>query len=133
MMDFEESMAEFVRNLENNSASSLQKEAERSARSSTSTSTTATATVTVTDMKTSTTTGIKKIKEEEEEEDDILGTKTRNWRKINLSFTVVLEGQDGEDIRETDRLHKGNNGSKTKHHSIMSKIAKFMIAVEKEM
>jgi hypothetical protein len=58
--------------------------------------------------------------------------KTRNWRKINLSFTVVLDEQDGEDIRETDRIHERNNDSKMKHHPIMSKIAKFMIAVEKK-
>jgi hypothetical protein len=121
-MDFEETTEEFVRNLEKNSVSSLQKEAERSARTSKSTSTMATAT------------GMKKIEEEEEEEEEeeILGTKTRNWRKIKLSFTVVLEGQDGEDIKGPDQLQDGNNDNKMKHHPIMSKIAKFMLAVEKK-
>jgi hypothetical protein len=120
-MDYEETTEEFVRNLEKNAASSLQKEAERSARTSTSTSATAT--------------GMKKIEEEDEEElEDELGMKTRNWRKINLSFTVVLEGQAGEDIKALDQLHEGNNNNdnKMKHYSIMSKIAKFMIAVEKK-
>jgi hypothetical protein len=90
-MDFEETTDEFIKNLGKNSGStSLQKEAARSARTSTSTSGTAT--------------GMKKIEEEdeEEEEEEELGMKTRNWRKINLSFTVVLDGQDGEDIREPD-------------------------------
>jgi hypothetical protein len=63
-------------------------------------------------------TGMKKIEEEDEEEqeedEDELALNTRNWRKINLSFTLELEGQDGED------------------HPIMSKIAKFMIAIEKK-
>jgi hypothetical protein len=58
--------------------------------------------------------------------------KTRNWRKINLSFTVELDGQDGDAIRAPDQLHEGNNDSKMKHHPIMSKIAKFMLAVEKK-
>jgi hypothetical protein len=60
--------------------------------------------------------------------------KTRNWRKINLSFTAVLERQDGEDIKAPDQLNEGNNNNddKMKHHPIMSKIAKFMIAVEKK-
>jgi hypothetical protein len=49
-MDCEESTEEFVRNLEKNSVSSLQKEAERSARASTSTTATA-ATATATGMK----------------------------------------------------------------------------------
>jgi hypothetical protein len=70
---------------ENSGSTYLQKKA---ARTSTST----------------TTTGIKKIDEEDEEEEDeeILGMKKRNWRKINLSFTAVLDGQDREDIREPD-------------------------------
>jgi hypothetical protein len=114
-MDFEETTEEFVKNLEKNAASSLQKEAARSARTSTML------------------TGMKKIEEEEEEEEEEeLGMKTRNWKKINLSFTVVLEGQDGEDIKAPDELHEGNSDSKMKHHPIMSKIAKFMIAVEKK-
>jgi hypothetical protein len=121
-MDFEETTDEFIKNMENNYGSTpLQKEAAR-----TSTSTTATAT----GMEK--TTGMKKIDEEdEEEEEETLGTKTRNWRKINLSFTVVLDGQDGEDIRAPDQLQ--NNDNKMKHHPIMSKIAKFMLAVEKNV
>jgi hypothetical protein len=52
--------------------------------------------------------------------------KTRNWKKINLSFTTVeLNGQEEQDVRSTDY-------KKTKHHPIMSKIAKFMIAIEKK-
>jgi hypothetical protein len=57
--------------------------------------------------------------------------KKRNWRKINLSFTVVLNGRDGEDIRAPDQK-EGNNDNKMKHHSIMSKIANFMVAVKKK-
>jgi SOS-response transcriptional repressor LexA len=127
-MDFEETTDEFIKNLEKNSGStSLQKEAERSARTSTSTSTSATVTAT----------GMKKIEEEDEgkeEEEDELGMKTTNWRKINLSFTVVLEGQDGKDIKAPDQLHEGNNNNdnKMKHHPIMSKIAKFMLAIKKK-
>jgi ribosomal protein L12E/L44/L45/RPP1/RPP2 len=84
-MDVEESTEEFVRNLEKNSVSLLQKEAERSARTSASTSTSTT----------TTTTGMKKIddEEEEEKEEEELGMKTRNWRKINLSFAIEL-GED---------------------------------------
>jgi hypothetical protein len=75
---------------------------------------------------------MKKIDEEdEEEEEEILGTKTRNWRKINLLFTVVLDGQDGEDIRAPDQKERNNN-NKMKHHPIMPKIAKFMLAVKKK-
>jgi hypothetical protein len=44
-----------------------------------------------------TTTGMLKINEENEEEEEILGMKTRNWRKINLSFAIELSGQDGDD------------------------------------
>jgi hypothetical protein len=118
-MGFEETTDKFIKNLEKNSGStSLQKEAARSARTSTM----------------ATATGMKKIEEEDEEEqeEDELGLKTRNWRKINLSFTIELEGQDGEDIKATDQLDEGNNDSKMKHHPIMLKIAKFMLAVEKK-
>jgi hypothetical protein len=59
-MEFEETTEEFVRNVEKNAGSLLQKEAERSARTSTSTSATATATAA----------GMKKIKEEDEEEEE---------------------------------------------------------------
>jgi hypothetical protein len=106
-MGFEEKTEEFVRNLEKNTtSSSLKKEAERSARairtSGKSTSATATAMAT----------GMKKIeKEDNEEEEDELGMETRNWRKINLSLTVVLYGQDGKGIRGSDRLHEGTNNS----------------------
>jgi hypothetical protein len=78
--------------------------------------------------------GMQKIDEEgeEEEEEDIVGTKTRNWRQINLSFAVELKGQDGEDIRMTDYFQctdprEGNN-MPMKHHPIMSKIANFIAA-----
>jgi hypothetical protein len=74
------------------------------------------------------TTGMQNI---EEEEDEILGIKNSNLRKINLSFTVALDGQDGEDIRSPDQK-EGNNDNKMKYHTIMSKIAKFMLAVEKK-
>jgi hypothetical protein len=84
-----------------------------------------------------TATGMKKIDEEDEEaqekEEDELKMKTRNWRKINLSFAVDLEGQDGEDIKDTEQQFKGDNNTKMRHHPIMSKIAKFIIAIEKEM
>jgi hypothetical protein len=62
----------------------------------------------------------------------LLKMKTRNGRKINLSFAVELEGQDGEDIKDTEQQFKGDNGNKMKHHPIMSKIAKFMIAIKKK-
>jgi hypothetical protein len=95
--------------------------------SSTSTSTSTSATIA---------TGMKKIDEEdeeaqeEEEEADELQMKTRNWRKINLSFAVELVGDDGDDIRSPEQ--KEGNDNKMKHHPIMSKIAKFMIAIEKK-
>jgi hypothetical protein len=121
-MDIEETTYEFLKILEKNSGStSLQKEAARSARSGMTTAT-----------------GMKKIDEEdeeaqeEEEEEDELKMKTRNWRKINLSFAVELEGQDGEDIKDTEQQFKGDNDNKMKHHPIMSKIAKFKIAIEKK-
>jgi hypothetical protein len=116
--DIEETTEAAVGHMEKNSGStSLQKEAARSGR----TSTTATAT------------GMKKIEgeDEEEEEQEILGTKTRIWRKINLSFAIELGGEDGDDIRAPDQK-EGNNDNKMKHHPIMSKIAKFMLAVEKK-
>jgi hypothetical protein len=78
-------------------------------------------------------TGMKKIEEEDEkeQEEEELGTKSRNWRKINLSFAVELGGDDGDDIRSLDQI-EGKNDDKMKHHPIMSKIAKFMIAIEKK-
>jgi hypothetical protein len=128
-MDFEESTEEFVRNMEKHFGStSLQKEAAR-ASTSTSTSTSTTATVMATGMK-----KIEEEDEEEEEEEEIQGTKTRNWRKINLSFAIELDGEDGDDIRAPDQLHEGNNDNKMKHHPIMSKIAKCMyVSSQKEM
>jgi hypothetical protein len=81
--------------------------------------------------------GMQKIDEEEEEDDDdILGIKTRNWKQINLSFTVDLIGQEGEDIRRTDYFQctgpKEGNNMPMKHHPIMSKIANFLASVEKK-
>jgi hypothetical protein len=70
-----------------------------------------------------TTTGMQKIDEGNEEEEEILGMKTRNWRKINLSFAIELNGQEGEDIRGTEYSNEGNNKNKMKHHPIMSKLA----------
>jgi hypothetical protein len=78
------------------------------------------------------TTGMQKIDEGNEEEEEILGMKTRNWKKINLSFAVELNRQEGEDIRETEHFNEGNNNNKLKHHPIMSKIANFIVAVEKK-
>jgi hypothetical protein len=76
---------------------------------------------------------MKKIEEEDEEEqeEDELGVKTRNWRNINLSFAIELGelGDKGDDIIASDKK-TGNNDNQMKHHSIMSKIAKFMLAVE---
>jgi hypothetical protein len=127
-MDIEETTDEFRKNLEKNSGStSLQKEAARLARTSGTMAT-----------------GMKKIdeedeeaqeveeEEEEEEDEDELRMKTRNWRKINLSFAEELEGHDGEDIKDTEQQFKGDNDNKMKHHPIMSKFAKFMIAIEKK-
>jgi hypothetical protein len=149
-MDFEETTEEFLENLEKNSVStSLQKEAARSAGTGSGTTTTTgtttgTTAVTMegwqlrknssasTSTSATTTTGMKKIDEEDEEEEDELKMKTRNWRKINLSFTVELDGQDGEDIKDTDQQFDGDNDNKMRHHPIMSKIAKFMIAIEKK-
>jgi hypothetical protein len=70
--------------------------------------------------------------EEEEEEEDELRMKTRNWRKVNLSFAIELGklGDDGDDIRSPEK--KEGNDNKMKHHPVMSKIAKFMIAIEKK-
>jgi hypothetical protein len=146
----------------NSGSTSLQKEAARSARTSTSTGTMATATTGMVEegmelgqtaetprwqlrknssTSTSTTTtsatiatGMKKINDEEDEEaqeeEDELRMKTRNWRKINLSFAVELVGDYGDDIRSPEQ--KEGNDNKMKHHPIMSKIAKFMIAIEKK-
>jgi hypothetical protein len=58
--------------------------------------------------------------------------KNRNWRKINLSFAKELNGQEGEDIRGTDYYNEGDNNNKMKHHPIMSKLANFIVAVEKK-
>jgi hypothetical protein len=110
-MDFEESTEEFVMNFEKNSVGSLQKEA---ARTSTGTS------ASTSTMTTTKTAGMKKIEkeDEEEEEEELLGMKTRNWRKINLSFAIELSGEDGDDIRAPDQK-EGNNDNKMKHHPIM--------------
>jgi hypothetical protein len=114
-MDLEETTEAVVGKLmEKSRSTSLQNEVARSAR---------------TTPTTTTTTGMKKI-EEEEEEEEILGMKTRSWKKINLSFAVELIGQEGEDIRRTDDFKEENN-TKMKHHPIMSKIAYLIVAIEK--
>jgi hypothetical protein len=75
---------------------------------------------------------MKNIEEEDEEqEEEESGLKTRNWRKINLSFAIELGGEDGDEFRAQDQK-EGNNDNKMKHHPIMSKIAKFMLAVKKK-
>jgi hypothetical protein len=43
-----------------------------------------------------------------------------------------LNGQEGEDIRGTEYYNEGNSNNKIKHHPIMSKIANFIVAVEKK-
>jgi hypothetical protein len=88
--------------MEKSGSNSLQKEAPKSTgRTSTRTNTS-----------TKTTTGMQKIGEGNEEEEEILGLKTRNWRKIKLSFAIDLNGQEGEDIRGTDYYNEGNNNNK---------------------
>jgi hypothetical protein len=117
-MDLEESTEAVTWKLRKNSrSSSLQNEAAKTACNTTTTTTT--------------TAGMQKINEEDEEEEEILGMKNRNWRKINLSFTIELSGQDGDDIGAPDQK-EGNNNNKMKHHPIMSKIANFLVAVEKK-
>jgi hypothetical protein len=95
-------------------------EGARSARTSTTTTTT-------------TTIDMQKIDEGNEEEEEILGMKTRNRRKINLSFAIELNGQEGEDIRGTAYYNEGDNNNKMKHHPIMSKLAQFHCGSGKEM
>jgi hypothetical protein len=132
-MDIEETTEEFLKNLEKNSGStSHQKEAARSAGTSGTSTATATtgmelgqtaetprwqlrknsSTSTSTSTSATIATGMKKIDEEDEEaqeeEEDELRMKTRNWRKINLSFAVELVGDDGDDIRSPDQK-EGNN------------------------
>jgi hypothetical protein len=46
----------------------------------------------------------------------------------NLSFTAVLDGQDGAPYQKEG----DNNNNKMKRHPIMSKIANFMVSVEKK-
>jgi hypothetical protein len=104
-MDLEETTVSAVgKSVEKSGSTSLQKEASRSARTSTTTTTT---------------TGMQKIDEGNEEEEEILGMKTRNWKKFNLSFAIEVNGQEGEDIRRTNYSYEGNN-AKMKHHPIMS-------------
>jgi hypothetical protein len=55
----------------------------------------------------------------------------RVGRKINLSFAIDLNGQEGEDIKGTDYYNEENNNNKMKHHPIMSKIVNFIVAVKK--
>jgi hypothetical protein len=113
-MDLEETLELVVgHSIGKSGRSSLQNEAAKTARNLTMT-----------------TTGMKKIDEGNEEEQEILGMKTRNWKKINLSFAVELKGQDGEDIQGTDYFKEENN-TKMKHHPIMSKLANLIVAIEK--
>jgi hypothetical protein len=100
--------------MENPRSTSLQKEVVRSARTMTTT-----------------TTGMQQIDEGNQEEEEILGMKTRNWRKICLSFAIELSGQDGDNIWATDPQEENNN-SKIKHHPILSKLANFIVAVKKK-
>jgi len=78
--------------------------------------------------------GMQKIDEvdEEEEEDEILGMKTRSWRKINLSFEVELQGEEisNPGVQSEHEPMKGSNEPMS-HHPIMSKIANFIVAMEK--
>jgi chorismate mutase len=79
--------------------------------------------------------GMQKIDEVYEEEEEILGTKTRNWKKISLAFMVPLDGA-GADILdpETQNSDKPMEGSNKpmKHHPIMTPIAKFINSIEKK-
>jgi len=73
--------------------------------------------------------------EDEEEAEEILGMKNRKWKKINLSFTIKAAGQEDADAARTDDWHlkeqrEGNN-KPMKHHPIMTPIAKFINAIEK--
>jgi hypothetical protein len=84
------------------------------------------------------TTGMQKIDkgtdEEEEEEEEIFGMKTRNWRKINISFQINLDGEDeisNPDIQIEHEPMKGSN-KPINHHPIMSKITNFIAAAEKK-
>jgi hypothetical protein len=72
--------------------------------------------------------------EEEEEEEEIFGMKTRNWRKINISFQIDLDGEDeisNLDIQSEHEPMKGSN-KPINHHPIMPKIANFVAAAEKK-
>ena len=75
-------------------------------------------------------TNLQKIDEgdDEEEEEEILGMKNRKWKKINLSFNVKVAGQ-GEDWHLTDQ--REGNDKPIKHHPIMTPIAKFINAIDK--
>jgi hypothetical protein len=119
-MDLEETSEEVAgQSIEKSGSSSLQKEAVRSS-----------ACKTMTMMTMVMATGMQKIDEGNKEEEVILGMKTRNWKKINLSFAVEVNGQDADDIRAADP-QEGNN-KRMKHQPIMSKLANFMAAVEKK-
>jgi hypothetical protein len=83
-----------------------------------------------------TTTGMQKIdkgnEEEEEADEDILGMKTRNWRKINIAFKIKLDGDEisNPHVQSEHEPMKGSN-KPMNHHPIMSKIANFVAATEK--
>jgi hypothetical protein len=80
------------------------------------------------------TNGMQKIIEvdEEEEDEEILGLKTRSWRKINLSFEVKLDWDEisSPDTQSEHEPMKGSNKPMS-HHPIMSKIANFVAVAEK--
>jgi hypothetical protein len=97
-MELEESQPDWKARRDGSSLIHTAQNKEQVARSASRTSTS-----------TTTTTGMQKIDEGNEEEEEILGLKTRSWRKINVSFAINLKGQEGEDIRGTDYYNEGNN------------------------
>jgi len=117
-MDIEETTVAVVgKSMEKSGRSSLQNEAAKTAGT--------------------TTTGMQKIvegnEEEEEAEEEILGMKTRNWRKINIAFEIKLDGDEisNPHVQSEHEPMKGSN-KPMNHHPIMSKIANFVAATEKK-
>jgi hypothetical protein len=82
-----------------------------------------------------TTTGMQKIDKgkEDEDKDEVLGLKTRNWRKIKISFEVELNGDEisTPHVQSEHEPMKGSN-KPMNHHPIMSKIVNFVAAAEKK-
>ena len=80
-------------------------------------------------------TGMQSIIEEDEAtiEEETLGLKTRNWRKINLAFASKFDEEDilNPEIQKEDNPMEGSN-KPMNHHPIMSKIANFVAAIEKQ-